>query len=77
MLCHYSDIFGKPGEGFHKERILGFAAYDLIGTLLLIIIISMISGISLIVVSMITLILTIFIHKIFCVETALNKKLGL
>ncbi len=77
MFCEYRDIFGKPGEGFHKERLFGLAAYDLIGTIILIIVISLLSGISLFIVAGITAILTILTHKLFCVETALNKKIGI
>ena len=29
------EIFGKPGEGFHKVRFMGLALYDILGTLLI------------------------------------------
>lgn len=75
MLCQYRDIFGKPGEGFHKTRLFGVAAYDLIGTIILIIVISFMSGYSLLSVGISVSLLTIFLHKIFCVETTLTKKI--
>lgn len=75
MLCQYRDIFGKPGEGFHKTRLFGVAAYDLIGTIILIIVISFMSGYSLLLVGISVSLLTIFLHKIFCVETTLTKKI--
>lgn len=31
----YKDIFGKPNEGFHKTRLFGMAAFDMIGTILI------------------------------------------
>ena len=31
----YKDILGKPGEGFHKPRFLGFALLDILGTILI------------------------------------------
>lgn len=37
---NYSEMFGKPGEDFHKERIFGFALYDILGTLIIAYIIS-------------------------------------
>lgn len=34
MGCPYADIFGKPHEGIHKTRILGFALVDTVLTIL-------------------------------------------
>ncbi len=34
-LAKYKDVFGLPGEGFHKSRIFGLAFNDLVGTFLL------------------------------------------
>jgi hypothetical protein len=33
LFKEYKDIFGKPGEGFHEDRLLGMARNDLLGTL--------------------------------------------
>jgi hypothetical protein len=35
MSCPYKFILGVPGEGFHKERFLGMARNDTIGTIFL------------------------------------------
>lgn len=75
MLCEYKDLFGKPGEGFHKARLFGLAAYDVIGTVVLIIVISVLMDINIITVTLFVTILTILIHRAFCVDTALNKKI--
>jgi hypothetical protein len=75
MLCQYRDVFGKPGEGFHKTRLFGLAAYDLIGTIILIIVISVLTGVNVLVVALFVSILTVMIHRAFCVDTALNKKI--
>lgn len=75
MLCEYKEIFGKPNEGFHEKRIFGLALWDVLGTIMIIIFISMASDINIAVVSVGIIIFTIFIHKLFCVDTALNKKI--
>ncbi len=75
MLCRYKDIFGKPGEGFHKDRIFGLALWDLLGTLIIIIFISQYFDINIILTTATVSIITILIHKLFCVDTALNKKI--
>ena len=75
MLCEYKDLFGKPGEGFHKTRLFGLAAYDLIGTIILIIVISILTGVNVLVVALFVSVLTVMIHRVFCVNTALNIKI--
>ena len=35
MSCPYKNIFGEPKRGFHSTRLFGFAAGDIIGTILL------------------------------------------
>jgi hypothetical protein len=75
MLCEYKDLFGKPNEGFHKTRLFGLAAYDLIGTIILIIVISVLSGINILSVALFVSVLTILMHRVFCVNTTLNKKI--
>ena len=75
MSCEYRDLFGKPGEGFHKTRLFGLAAYDLIGTIVLIIVVSVLTGVNILIIALFISILTVIIHRIFCVDTALNKKI--
>lgn len=72
-LCEYKNIFGKPNEGFHKERFFGLALYDVVGTIIIGIMISKYFKIDLLKTFIILTLFVIFIHKIFCVETALNK----
>lgn len=73
MLCKYRDALGKPNEGFHKTRFFGLAANDLIGTIVITLGISYYTGYSLILVILVMLIFTILIHRVFCVNTTLNK----
>jgi hypothetical protein len=75
--CPYKNIFGKPGEGPHKHRIFGVAAVDLLGTVLIAVLIGMwkkysIVGIAALFIGL--MILSLILHRLFCVETTLTKK---
>lgn len=39
LLSRFKNIFGEPGKGFHQQRFMGMALYDLIGTLIIALII--------------------------------------
>jgi hypothetical protein len=80
-LCKYKDIFGKPNEGLHKYRIFNIAIIDVIMTYIFGYIITKFINkkkeynIEIWKVFIILLILSIIIHKIFCVETTIIKML--
>lgn len=77
--CQYKDIFGKPNEGIHSWKILGFAMVDTLLTLLAAYFIAKyfdlkgVVGILFVFVAL--LIFSVLIHKLFCVETHLTKLL--
>jgi uncharacterized membrane protein len=75
MLCEYKNIFGLPNEGFHEKRFLSMAAYDLFGTILISILISYVFSYNVIVVFILLMIITILVHRLFCVNTTINKKI--
>jgi hypothetical protein len=70
-LCPFSNIFGSPGEGVHSFRIFGFAAFDTLGTFLLALIIG--RGKNTLVIFLLLLLISIPIHKLFCVKTRLSQ----
>ena len=72
-LCKYKDIFGKVGEGAHSLRIFNFAVVDTFLTFVLAYIINYYLKTNLLVVFIVLIILSIIIHRIFCVETTLTK----
>ncbi len=71
-MDQYKDIFGKPNEGVHSARIFGLAATDLFLT-----------GAAAAIIwpkhwifaFFVLIILACMIHKLFGVESALNKKI--
>ena len=76
MFCSYKNIFGKPGEGVHETRVFGLAAFDVMGLLLLNWVISYQFNIAFLQLLPILILITVVIHWLFCVPTALNVALG-
>ena len=74
LLCKYKDIFGKVNTGLHKYRICNIAIVDLVLTGLLAILIKnkMKSDLNLFLILAILIILSLFIHYLFCVKTTLT-----
>lgn len=74
-LCKYKNIFGKPGIGIHKYKIFNIAIFDFIGTIMLSLIIHNYFNlkINIILFTILLFILSIIIHKIFCVKTTLSS----
>ena len=72
-LCKYKDIFGKVGEGAHSVRFFNFAVVDTFLTFVLAYIINKYLKTNLLVVFIVLIILSIAIHRAFCVETTLTK----
>ncbi len=76
IFCQYKDIFGKPNEGVHSYKLLDIAIIDMGLTLLgsyLIHKYYLNKYLSLSELTLIILIIGIFMHKMFCVRTTLNK----
>ena len=80
-FAKYSDIFGKPNEGAHSTRLLNIAIVDMGATLGIAAIISGITSyylkecfyIIFIIIFMIFILLGILFHRLFCVDTTINK----
>ena len=66
-------MFGKPGEGVHSYRIFNIAIVDVVMTILVALIISYVNNQSLIKILVILFLLGIFMHRIFCVRTTVDK----
>jgi len=72
-LCAYSNVFGAPKEGLHSYRIFNIAIIDLALTILVAVIISYAFDYSILIVLLILMIVGIFIHKLFCVNTTITN----
>lgn len=75
MLCKYKHIFGEEKKGFHQQRLLGFALYDVLGTVGIAVLLKLFlfPATSFILVFFWLMIVTIVVHRLFCVNTTLNK----
>jgi len=75
MFCKYSDIFGKPKTGVHSFRLFNFAIVDVLLTLVLAYYLTNNKNNYNDVFNtfFILIIMSFFIHKLFCVETTLTK----
>jgi hypothetical protein len=69
----FADILGKPNEGIHAHRIMGFASVDLIATIIAGFILGLIFKINTIMAFIYLFILGQFFHYIFGVKTAFIK----
>jgi uncharacterized membrane protein len=73
MFCQYKNILGKVGEGVHKYRIFNIAIVDVILTIIVGLLISYIFNTNLFLTLLILFVLGIIAHRIFCVQTTVDK----
>lgn len=72
-LCKYRHIFGKEREGIHKYRIFNIAIVDLGLTILGAILIAYLWKRPFLIVLTVLLIVSVLVHRVFCVETTLTN----
>jgi len=68
-----SEIFGRPNEGVHSYRFFNLAIVDIIGTIIIAYIIALIFNWNPWITIIIAFILGIILHRLFCVNTTINK----
>ena len=74
-LCKYKDAFGKIGSGIHSYRIFDVAILDFVVTAIVAYIITLLTGIRFLYTSIGLFVLGIFAHRLFCVQTTIDKLL--
>lgn len=72
-LCKYKHVFGVEGQGVHSYRFLNIAVYDVIGTILIAWLISVVFNIHFGYVVVSAFATGIILHRMFCVNTTINK----
>jgi hypothetical protein len=75
-LCSFKHALGRPGEGVHAARIGRFAAFDVVGTVVIGVVIAYATCRKSLVASSLAwtaalLLLGLFLHWLFCVPTAM------
>lgn len=76
MSCpfkEFKNIFGKEGEGAHSIRLFNIAIVDVIFTIIGAYLISLYFKINFLIIFIILMIIAIILHRLFCVNTTLNK----
>ena len=73
MQCKYKAIFGNENTGIHAIRLFNTAFIDILGTILIALIISYIFNYNVYIVFIILMIIAIILHRLFCVNTTINK----
>ena len=72
-ICKYKNIFGEERKGLHSFRIFDIAIIDLLLTILFAYFISKKYNYNIKLILFLLLILSVIIHKIFCVKTTLTN----
>lgn len=72
-ICKYKSMFGEPNTGIHKYRLFGVAIWDVIFTIIGGCIISWYFKYPLGYTLVILFLLGIFMHRLFCVRTTVDK----
>lgn len=73
--CPYKNALGEPGKGVHSARFAGLAVFDVLGTLVGGYGISVVTGMSVYESTLILFLLGIILHRLFCVDTTLDRLL--
>jgi len=74
-LCKYKDIIGKPGTGVHKYRFFGIAIVDVVVTIIGAYLIALFFKLHVLYTIIVTFIIGIISHRLFCVRSAVDKLL--
>ena len=73
-LCKFKDVLGKPKEGFHSLRFLNVAVLDVLGTVFLGFLLTLLfKNLSLTHGTIIMFLVGVILHRLFCVNTTINK----
>jgi hypothetical protein len=83
-LCKYKNVLGEPNTGIHSVRIFNIAIFDVLSTVLVGVLfhqyiivewLQMSSSIKLWMVLAFLFALGIFLHRLFCVRTTVDRML--
>ena len=74
-LCPYKYLFGKTNEGAHKYRLFDIAIVDTISTVVVAYLLSKYLKQDFKMILVILFLLGIILHRLFCIETTVDKLL--
>ena len=76
MPCPYAHVLGVPGQGVHAKRIFGYAQNDIIATIVLAIITSLLLNTNLLETLVVWFIVGEVLHYAFGTQTAFLTTIG-
>ena len=74
-LCRYKDILGEPYKGVHSVRLFGVAVIDVILSVIMSYYLSEHFKYTFSTVFVLVILAGVILHKMFCVNTTVNKLL--
>ena len=77
MSCPYAFIFGRPKEGAHSTRFMGYAVVDSVATVLLAILLAYLFNTEFWVTLFLTFVAGEILHYVMGVQTQFLTRLGL
>lgn len=72
-MCKYTHALGVPNEGVHSYRLFGIAIVDFLMTIIIAAVVSFLSNISFMRISIGFFLTGILLHRVFCVDTAIDR----
>jgi hypothetical protein len=74
-LCKYNKLFGESGlrTGFRKYRVFGIALFDVSVTIVCALLFAWFFRLPYVPTVIAIFILGVFVHRLFCVKTAVDK----
>ena len=72
-FCQYKDLFGEPNQGLHSYRIFDIAVVDVLSTIFGAFLISWVISQSFILIFIVLIILSVVLHRSFCVDTRVDR----
>lgn len=76
MSCPYAHVLGVPGQGVHAKRIFGYAQNDIIATIVLAIITSLLLKTNLLETLVVWFVVGEVLHYAFGTQTAFLTTIG-
>lgn len=75
MFCEHRDVFGRPGQGVHARRVLGLAAVDVVGTVVIGLLAAWVGGFTPWKAVALAFLAGVVAHRLFCVRTTVDRLL--
>jgi ABC-type enterochelin transport system permease subunit len=73
MSCPYRNLLGVPGEGVHSYRVFNIAIADVLLLVAFAWLVQKVFGISYALSLLISFLIGVILHRVFCVRTTIDR----